>query len=65
MVDRSKLRVESRKWLNKVMEPKKFGEKVAVDHSGAIESKTDIEALKKNLTKDELKALQAILKKAQ
>lgn len=35
-INRSKLRVESRKWLMSKLAPKKYGEKVAVDHSGTV-----------------------------
>lgn len=35
-INRSRLRVDARKWLMAKMAPKKYGEKVAVDHSGTV-----------------------------
>ena len=35
-VQRSKLRVDARKWLLSKIAPKQYGEKQAVEHSGAI-----------------------------
>lgn len=36
-VSRSKLRVEARKWIAAKLKPKKYGDKVDVEHSGKIE----------------------------
>jgi len=35
-VQRSKLRIDSRKWLMAKMAPKKYGDKVNLEHSGAV-----------------------------
>lgn len=35
-VQRSRLRVDTRKWLMAKMKPKKYGERVALDHGGKI-----------------------------
>lgn len=35
-VRRSQLRIESRKWLLSKLAPKKYGDKVAVEHSGTV-----------------------------
>lgn len=37
-VQRSKLRIESRKWLMAKLLPKKYGEKQSIEHSGSIDS---------------------------
>ena len=35
-VQRSKLRVDTRKWLMSKLAPKKYGEKVDLEHSGEV-----------------------------
>lgn len=37
---RSALRVDARKWMLGKMQPKKYGDKIAVDHSGAVQVDT-------------------------
>lgn len=36
-VQRSKLRVDARKWLMSKMAPKKYGDRQAIDHSGSVD----------------------------
>lgn len=36
-VNRSKLRVDARKWVASKLKPKKYGDKIGVDHSGKID----------------------------
>jgi len=38
-IARSKLRVDARKWLMSKMAPKKYGDKLDLEHSGAVEIK--------------------------
>lgn len=40
-VQRSRLRVESRKWLAAKLKPKKYGDRTEVEHSGTINTLTD------------------------
>lgn len=49
-IERSKLRIEARKWMLGKLKPKKYGDKVEVEHSGEITNK-HIEIV----TKDDLK----------
>jgi len=36
-IQRNRLRVDTRKWLMSKLAPKKYGDKVAVDHSGSVD----------------------------
>lgn len=40
-IRRSQLRVEARKWMAGKLKPKKYGEKIEIDHSGSISTVTD------------------------
>jgi hypothetical protein len=40
-VARNRLRVDARKWVASKLKPKKYGEKIGIDHSGSIETLTD------------------------
>ena len=55
---RSALRVDARKWMLGKMQPKKYGEKLAVDHSGAVavDTRPDFSGLSKD-KRDVLKLL--------
>ena len=35
-IQRSRLRVDTRKWIMARMQPKKYGEQVSIDHSGSV-----------------------------
>jgi hypothetical protein len=48
-VNRSRLRVDTRKWVASKLKPKKYGEKLDIAHSGSIET-TSREALIERLT---------------
>lgn len=48
-VNRSRLRVDTRKWVASKLKPKKYGEKLDIAHSGTIET-TSREALLERLT---------------
>jgi hypothetical protein len=48
-VNRSRLRVDTRKWIAAKLKPKKYGEKLDIAHSGSIET-TSREALIERLT---------------
>lgn len=37
IVNRSKLRVDARKWIAAKLKPKKYGDKVSAEHSGAVQ----------------------------
>lgn len=50
-ISRSKLRVETRKWLMSKFKPKRYGDKVEVEHSGQIDSRVTV------MTDDRLKVL--------
>lgn len=39
VTNRSKLRVETRKWLMGKLKPKKYGDKIQTEHSGSVEIK--------------------------
>jgi|SRR6185437_37721 len=41
-INRSRLRVETRKWLMSKLAPKKYGDKLAMEHSGAVTLVNDI-----------------------
>lgn len=45
VINRDRLRVDSRKWMLAKMMPKKYGDKVELEHSGSIENKTDLSQL--------------------
>lgn len=44
-VQRSRLRVDTRKWRASKLAPKKYGERVEVEHSGEIRQKQDLSSL--------------------
>lgn len=48
-INRSRLRVDTRKWIASKLKPKKYGEKLDIAHSGSIET-TSREALIERLT---------------
>lgn len=66
-VTRSKLRVDARKWLMAKAAPKKYGDKVDVQHSGpgggAIQTETTVKPDLSSLTQAERDALRAILER--
>lgn len=41
-IARSRLRIETRKWLASKLKPKKYGERVEVEHSGSIDWMSDL-----------------------
>ena len=58
LIARDKVRIDSRKWILSKMNPKKYGEKTEVEHSGEIKTK-DIS----NLSTEELIARAEAIKK--
>ncbi|MBB0023646.1 terminase small subunit protein [Ralstonia pickettii] len=50
-IQRSKLRVDARKWAMSKLAPKKFGDKIGVEHSGSIELADALEAARKRVAK--------------
>ena len=58
-IQRSALRVDTRKWRMSKLLPKKYGDKLAVDHSGTVAVETGPDLSK--LSKDERGALKALL----
>lgn len=43
MIERSKLRVDSRKWVAAKLLPKKYGEKQQIEHSGEVKTTPDMD----------------------
>lgn len=58
-VQRSRLKVEARKWLISKMNPKKYGDKIDIDHTTKGESINNITDLSA-LSNEELQSLKAI-----
>lgn len=52
-IQRSKLRVDARKWAMSKLAPKKYGDKIGIEHSGQIELASALEAARKRLKGDE------------
>jgi hypothetical protein len=52
-IARSRLRVDARKWLASKMAPKKYGEKIGIEHSGTVELASALEAARKRVQGDE------------
>ena len=46
-VDRSKLQIDSRKWLLSKLAPKKYGDKIQTEHSGSIDIAGVLESARK------------------
>jgi len=46
-IQRAKLRVDARKWAMSKLAPKKYGDKIGVEHSGTIELASALEAARK------------------
>ena len=42
-IQRSKLRIDARKWMAGKLRPKKYGEKIDIEHSGAMDIKGEAE----------------------
>lgn len=53
-MQRSRLRIDARKWVAGKQRPKKYSDKTQMEHSGEIKSETTI--INKSLTMEELKA---------
>lgn len=49
VTNRSRLRVDTRKWLLSKLVPKKYGEKIAVEHSGDIDLSSALDAARKRI----------------
>ncbi len=47
MIEHRKLRIESRKWLLAKLAPKKYGDKLGVEHSGAIDIASAVDEARK------------------
>ena len=62
-VQRSKLRVDARKWLMAKAAPRRYGEKLDLNHSGGI--KLDIEPDFSDLSDDELAVIKLLSIKAE
>lgn len=62
VIARSRLQVDTRKWALSKMNPKKYGDKLGLDHSGEIK-RTDCPNLS-NLTEEEIISLGKLRKKA-
>lgn len=43
-INRSRLRIETRKWLASKLKPKKYGERVEVEHSGSVSLMEELKA---------------------
>jgi hypothetical protein len=56
---RSVLRVDARKWMAGKLRPKKYGDKIFQEHSGAVKTGLDVEALR-NLTDEQREQLRAL-----
>lgn len=41
-IQRSRLRIDTRKWIASKLKPKKYGDKVEVEHSGGVEHKVSL-----------------------
>lgn len=41
-INRSRLRIDTRKWIASKLKPKKYGDKVEVEHSGGVEHKVSL-----------------------
>ena len=52
-IQRARLRVDARKWAMSKLAPKKYGDKIGIEHSGQIELASALEAARKRLTGDE------------
>jgi len=52
-ITRSRLRVDARKWAMSKLAPKKYGDKIGIEHSGQIELASALEAARKRLKGDE------------
>ena len=50
-VQRSKLRVEARKWMAGKLRPKKYGDKLELEHSGGVTLASAIKAARERVTK--------------
>lgn len=62
MIEHRRLQIDARKWMLGKMAPKKYGEKVELEHSGEIRSNDSVDLTK--LSTDELIALRALRAKA-
>lgn len=49
-IQRSKLRVDARKWAMSKLAPKKYGDKIGVEHSGSVELAGALEAARKRVS---------------
>lgn len=52
-ITRSRLRVDARKWAMSKLAPKKYGDKIGVEHSGSIELASALEAARKRVNDNE------------
>jgi len=52
-IQRAKLRVDARKWAMSKLAPKKYGDKIGIEHSGQIELASALEAARKRVKGDE------------
>jgi hypothetical protein len=52
-IQRARLRVDARKWAMSKLAPKKYGDKIGIEHSGQIELASALEAARKRLKGDE------------
>lgn len=60
-IQRSKLRVDARKWVLAKMLPKKYGDSISLDHSGTVKTEPDIDLSK--FSGDDLATMRALLEK--
>lgn len=52
MIEHRRLQVDARKWMAGKLAPKKYGEKIGVEHSGSIELANALEAARKRVSGD-------------
>lgn len=61
---RSRLRIDTRKWVASKLKPKKYGEKTEVEHSGSVGSRTPAEELEHLVQKASAHPTQAVIIRA-
>ena len=62
MIEHRRLQVDTRKWMLGKMAPKKYGDRVELEHSGEVKTPTQMDLSK--LSIEELRALRALRAKA-